>query len=794
MQSSRLDAEFAMRSSSDVFQSPTTMEKCVWNVKNRPLTFLLIVLAVAAVLGGLVYFTTDIFNKPEAQTNIETLEFLKLMNGGYEPNLFNGTWVSDAEILMKDDDGHIVLLDVRNSNKTILASNNTQNVAKCFHYELSADKEYLLIAYHYRKVYRHSFIANYDLINVKTGEQETLLAKSSNNITKARDLQLAKWSPVGQGLALVEQNNIFYISSVSDLKSEKQISFTGGFELINGIPDWVYEEEVFSTNSAMWFSKGATMLAYASFNDTQIPIMQIPLYGIPGSLKYQYPSTFAIHYPKVGTPNPNVELFVNDLQSGSSVEIRPPPDIPLDFILNTVLWSDDANLFVIWMNRIQNEAQLVHYVLDKNTVKIQYVKKFAQINGWLDFSQIPLVGKNNTLAIIYPEKQINGEFYKHVTLVKPGGQLSPLTSGLFVVSELLKWDIKSDYVYFMANTADNPEEEYMYRVLASGKGQMECMTCDKKCKFNAAVMSEDGNYYTHTCSGPNVPEVHIVKTTGEQILEWNGNNDLKEELKPVILPRISFIDVPINDNYTARVKLILPPMLDENADKKYPMLVNTYAGPGSNMAVNKFSLDWNKYFCTSQNVIIAQIDGRGSGRKSNKYLFANYKKLGTYEIEDQIAVAKSLQSRFSFIDASKSAIWGWSYGGYAAGMALAKDDKNIFKCALSVAPVTDWIYYDTIYTERYMGLITENGQGYRNGSLLTHVEKMRDKKYMLIHGTFDDNVHYQQSMMLSAELEHKVILFRQQSYPDESHGLSSVRPHVYRTIGSFFMDCFKGNM
>ncbi|XP_022174012.1 venom dipeptidyl peptidase 4 isoform X2 [Myzus persicae] len=767
-------------------------EKCVWNVKNRPLVFLLILLLVVSVIGALIYFTTDIFNKPQA-LKFDPLEFQRLLSADYEPNLFNGTWVQGDEILMKDDKGDIVLFNVKNLSTTFLANATTKNVANAFQYDLSADKQYLLLAYRYKKVYRHSFTAFYDIINVKTGEQFTLTDENSGN---PWDLQLVKWSPIGHSLAIVDHNNIYYIQDVNNLTSTVQLTFTGGSELYNGIPDWVYEEEIFSSNSATWFSKLGTRVAYASFNDSSVPIMQIPVYGFPGNLAYQYPSIVSIHYPKVGVPNPKVELFVQRLdvigEKPPPILVEPPKEltsVTKNIILNTVVWSDDTNLFAMWMNRIQNKSYLVHYSVVNSAETIQVVT-FGQPGGWLDFTQIPLVGDEHRLAIIYPVRQRNGDDFKHLVVVEPDGKLTAVTNGKFEVLELLKWDVRSNYIYYLANTEENPEEQYLYRVLVKEQSSPECMSCKTECKNHKAEMSAEIDYYALTCSGPNVPEVKIFKTTGEKALDWETNDNLKDLISPITLPRVSFIDVPIGNEFKARVRLILPPAVDESSDVKYPLLINTYAGPGSNLAINKFSLEWNMFFSSSKNVIVAQIDGRGSGRRGNRNTFANYLKLGTYEIEDQIAVTSYLQERFSFIDKSKTAIWGWSYGGYTAAMALTKDDKNVFKCGLSVAPVTDWIYYDSIYTERYMGLLQDDTSGYKNASLLTHAEKLRGKKYMVIHGTYDDNVHYQQSMMLSYELERRVILFRQQTYPDESHGLLSVRNHVYQTIGSYLLDCF----
>ncbi|KRT81809.1 hydrolase, partial [Oryctes borbonicus] len=229
---------------------------------------------------------------------------------------------------------------------------------------------------------------------------------------------------------------------------------------------------------------------------------------------------------------------------------------------------------------------------------------------------------------------------------------------------------------------------------------------------------------------------------------------------------------------------------------KYPMVVNVYGGPDSYQVLEKFSVDWGSYLAVNKSIIYATIDGRGSGLKGDKILFSGYRNLGTVEIEDQISVTKQIQQTVAYVDDTRTAIWGWSYGGYASGLALATDKENVFKCGMSVAPVTDWTLYDSIYTERFMGLPTadDNSYGYESAKLLNKYSGIRDKEYFLIHGTFDDNVHYQQSMLWSKVLEHQDIMFRQQSYPDEDHGLGSVRPHLYHSLENFLDECFIGSV
>ncbi|PNF24642.1 hypothetical protein B7P43_G00739 [Cryptotermes secundus] len=222
------------------------------------------------------------------------------------------------------------------------------------------------------------------------------------------------------------------------------------------------------------------------------------------------------------------------------------------------------------------------------------------------------------------------------------------------------------------------------------------------------------------------------------------------------------------------------------------MLVYVYGGPNSVQISDAFTLGWGAYLTTNRSIIYALIDGRGSGLKGDDMKFSVYRRLGSVEIEDQILVTITLQSRFPYIDQTRTAIWGWSYGGYATAMTLAIDRLAIFKCGASVAPVTSWIYYDSIYTERYMGLpsLEDNQQGYNNSDVTRLVENFRGKQFYLLHGNADDNVHYLQAMELSRALELANILFRQQSYPDENHSLRSVLLHVYTSMDQFWAQCF----
>ncbi|XP_050439500.1 venom dipeptidyl peptidase 4-like [Adelges cooleyi] len=785
------ELDFLIKSSVHNRMPPST-DGLFWKKRNAILYLLFTVCLMISTIGIIVYMTMDTFHHVQYSNimthndlNIDTLVHYKRCS----TVKFNATWISDEDILTEDETGNIISVNVKTNTKSILAYNTMQSVRDNYRFDLSADKKYLLVAYNRTKTYKHSFLAFYDVINVKTGRQVTL--RDSNH--RPRQLMLAKWSPTKASLVIVDNYNIYYISSAAKPNHVYKVTYHGSEDYYTGVPDWVYEEEVFSSNSALWMSTSGSRLAYATFNDTLVKKMHIPMYGVPDTLFDQYSTIISYHYPKVGTPNPVVELFVSPLDVINDLppkQIQPPSNFTNEVILKNVFWSDDSTLFALWMNRIQNEARLVRYVIN-DTVEIEHITEFREPNGWLRLEESTLIGPEHQVAVINPTTQADGDNYHHVCVIDQDGKMWPLTSGQFAVVELIKWDAASNYIYYLATLENKPEEQYMYRVKVKPNSIPKCLTCHTACTYNLAAISKDSTYYAHTCAGPDIPEVNIKKINGEHAMKWDENNELKRKLRDTTLPQVIFKTVPLTDGFEARVRLRLPPALQMSPDKTYPLLVHVYGGPDSNLALSKFVFDSNTYYSVHHDFIIAEIDGRGSGRTGDRILFANYKHFGTGEIQDQIIVAKYLQNNLPYIDKSRTAIWGWSYGGYVAGMTLAKDEENIFKCGLSVAPVTDWMYYDTIYTERFMGLFEDNFEGYRNSSLIYNAKNMKGKDYMLIHGTLDDNVHFQNTAMLSSELQHNGILFQQHVYIDNVHALTKVQNHLYMTISQFLTKCFR---
>ncbi|KAL1491026.1 hypothetical protein ABEB36_011684 [Hypothenemus hampei] len=571
--------------------------------------------------------------------------------------------------------------------------------------------------------------------------------------------------------------------------------------VFNGIPDWVYEEEVFGSNKALWFSDDGTKLAFVRFNDTRVEAMVVPIYGEPGSLYFQYPRANLIKYPKAGTPNPTVTLLLYDFSNSSLNELTVPTELEtMQPILTSIKWATNNSLIAIWTNRVQNRADIVVYENLSNTPTL--IKSVIESSGWVDLFVPPHTSNVGTQMALLLSNNVNSTVgsYRHLAIldITQGDSEEFLTEGTYVVTEVLGWNSLNNLIYYTATDSNDSSIQHVYSVSPTSKA-ITCLSCslkskngDNDCTYNSAEMSKDFSYLVLICNGPSIPDISIVSTESGRILQWTTNEDLATDLAGISLPVKEKFEFPIADGFTAKVMLKLPPNLDRSGNTKYPMLVNVYGGPDTYQVTNKFSIDWGSYLAANKSIIYATIDGRGSGLRGNNLLFAGYRKLGTVEVVDQVNVTRLIQESLPYVDASRTAIWGWSYGGYASGMALAIDTENVFKCGISVAPVTDWALYDSIYTERFMGLPLEddNLAGYKEAQLLQKYAGLKGKRYFLIHGTFDDNVHYQQSMMWAKTLERNDILFRQLSYPDEDHSLLGVRPHLYHSLENFLNECF----
>uniref|UniRef100_A0A8C0VY38 Dipeptidyl peptidase 4 n=1 Tax=Cyanistes caeruleus TaxID=156563 RepID=A0A8C0VY38_CYACU len=620
-------------------------------------------------------------------------------------------------------------------------------------------------------LWRHSFTASYHIYNF-----------SSRSVVFAydgllpNDTQYISWSPVGHKLAYVWNNNVYV--KASPTAEAVQITQNGvENKIFNGIPDWVYEEEMFGTHSALWWSPNGKFLAYASFNDTEVPVIEYSFYSED---TLQYPKTIKIPYPKAGATNPTVKFFIVDttsLSPPSPVEISPPPEIKeRDHYLSVVTWVTDERICLQWLRRIQNFSVLT--VCDFENAAWSFLF-FALIDISLMFKFQPSVPHFAPDNASYYKVFSNTAGYKHIHYIN-SSQVRNIV-----------WDSHCWLVYYISNeNHEMPGGRNLYKVLLESSPKItKCVSCNldqERCQYYSVSFSKDTQYYQLNCLGPGLPMSTLHRSTDDKVLRYlENNNELENSLKDIQMPSKKFGTLSINLWY----QMILPPHFDSS--KKYPLLLDVYAGPCSQKVDKVFRISWATYLASTEQIIVASFDGRGSGYQGDEIMHAINRRLGTYEVEDQIAAARKF-SEMSFVDKGRIAIWGWSYGGYVTSMVLGSG-SGVFKCGIAVAPVSRWQYYDSIYTERYMGLPTANDnlKNYNSSTVMARAEKFKEVEYLLIHGTADDNVHFQQAAQISKALVDAEVDFQAMWYTDKDHSISGrAHKHIYTHMSHFIKQCF----
>jgi len=706
----------------------------------------------------------------------------------FSPPSFNATWATSSELLFRNANGDLVLYDVDSDSPMPIISNTSKILQEASRVmQLSPDGNEVILAYNVAPVYRYSFLARYTAVNIATEEEVPIVPPGI-----ARDqafLQNFVWGPSGTSLAFVYRNDIYYQASLRD--TPRRITDDGVLNIkYHGIPDWVYEEEVFGSSNAIWFSKDNTKMTYVTFDDTAVEVMRVPHYGIPGDPNYQYTRHSQIRYPKPGTTNPTVRVTLLDLNTNLENVYNAPTDIN-EPILKTVKFITNSAIALVWTNRVQTSLRVQRCTAGSNTCTTVF--NYAETDGWIDNIPFFFNDAGNSFITILPQA-VEGVLFKQIVQVTEGvaATINRVNSP-HTVLEILAWG-SDDVIWYKATSVSDSREQHIFS--ANSQGHISCFTCNIRrtdggeCLYNEGTVSTSGDRITINCAGPDVPQIFIYKTNGELLRVWDDGADLSALMANHTLPVTIRAQIPTSLGQTSSDIHIQAPA-DYALRTNVPLLVYVYGGPDTALVTRQWSLDWGSSLVTRWGIAVAHIDGRGSGLRGVANMFALNRRLGTVEVEDQIFGAKYIQDNFPWIDANRTCIWGWSYGGYAASKALA-EGGDVFRCAAAVAPVVDWRFYDTIYTERYMGLprVDDNAEGYATSSLLTDqvAASLRDKSYFLIHGTADDNVHYQHAMLLSRLLQRRDVYFTQMSYTDEDHGLVGVRPHLYHALEKFLQE------
>uniref|UniRef100_A0A098LWW7 Dipeptidyl peptidase 4 n=1 Tax=Opheodrys aestivus TaxID=186591 RepID=A0A098LWW7_9SAUR len=707
------------------------------------------------------------------------------LNGDFQYKSYSMQWMSGHEYVYRNQN-NVFLYNIDDGKESMILSNDTLDNYNSSEAILSPDKKFALLRYNYEKVWRHSYTASYHIYDLNN---RTIITENPLPTT----IQYISWSPVGHKLAYVYQNNVYV--KTTPIASAVEITQNGAEnKILNGLADWVYEEEMFGTHSALWWSPNGSFLAFAEINDTEVPVIEYSFYSED---TLQYPKTIKIPYPKAGAINPTIKLFVVDIlnlpQKNISEIVAPSSIISGDHYLSVVTWVTDERICLQWLRRIQNFSMLTICDYSGGVWQCPKEKEHPEESktGWVGRFQ-PSEPYFASDKISYYKIISDSQGYEHIHYTDSTGKIKPITSGKWEVTDIAA--VTNNSLYFISNEFDGrPGGRHLYKVDLKNDLEKICITCDSKegaCQYYSVSFSPDASYYKLNCYGPGLPYFTLRNSsTDKDVKNLENNDNLRNVLKEIQMPSKTLRNITLHGQ-TFWYQMILPPNFDES--KKYPLLIDVYAGPCSQKADAAFRINWSTYLASSEGIIVASFDGRGSGYQGDKILHAIYRRLGTYEVEDQISAAK-LFSEMSFVDKDRMAIWGWSYGGYVTSMVLGAG-SGVFKCGIAVAPVSRWQYYDSIYTERYMGMPEKNDNldFYENSTVMARAEKFELVDYLLIHGTADDNVHFQQSAQISKALVDAQVDFQAMWYTDKDHGIGGhAHSHIYHHMSHFIKQCFK---
>ena len=649
--------------------------------------------------------------------------------------------------------------DYASGRKTgvIFSSSNYPELTGIFDYELSPDEQKLLIKTQRRAQYRHSYFAQhflYDLID------KTLVK------IEGPDLQEVTFSPDGKYLAFVRSNNLYYWI-ISEQKRVQVTQDGRQNHIINGLTDWVYEEEFGFVQAYQW-SRDSDYLAYLRFDESEVAEFSMDVYG-----QDLYPTQSVFKYPKAGEKNAQVSLHIHQLNRGSTSDID-LTQWPYEYIPR-IKWSKNPDqLAVQLLNRAQNDLVLLQVDMRENQTRVllqEHDEAYVDIHDDLTFL--------NDNSFIWPSEQ---DGWRHLYHYNAQGELiRQLTQGNYDVTAFYGFNPRIGRLYFQSSKRGSIYRD-IYSMNISGTNTVR-FSQDKG--TNEADFSADFSHFIQKYSSVTTPNRFTLNSglNGSELRVLEDNSVLHDLVNRYGLNPKTFDSIYVNGNWL-NTYVIKPKSID--LTKKYPVLMFQYSGPGSQQVADRWNNAndyWHQYL-VDQGLIVVCVDGRGTGLKGRDFKKVTQGKLGLYEVQDQIAAAQQI-AKWSNVNPDKIGIWGWSYGGFMSANCLFQGE-GVFSMAISVAPVTSWRFYDSIYTERYMGLPQDNAQGYDAYAPLDHVSKMNGD-LLLVHGTADDNVHVQNSMRLIDALVKANKPFDWLIYPDKNHGIYGgyTRQHLYRKMTDF---------
>ena len=587
-------------------------------------------------------------------------------------------------------------------------------------------------------------------------------------ITDSKEkVMIPTFSPDGRMCAFVKDNNIWIRKF--DFDTEVQVTKDGALnKILNGTTDWVYEEEFAVTNLMAW-SPDSEYLAYVRTDETEVPEYSMQVYG-----DGLYPSYYNFKYPKAGQKNSTVSVKAYSVQTRDTKHL----DVPMDedsYIPRITFTRNASQLAVMTLNRHQNIFNM-YYVNPKSGVSRLILREENECyvdSEWL--SSIHFLSNGFT----YVSEQ---DGYAHIYLYSPTGVLQKqITQGNWDVTRLIGYDEATKNTYY-ESAEESPLRRAVYKIDA--KGVKTRLTPEEG--TNSAAFSANYAYFVNRYSNANTPmKITVNETKSRKVLRTlQDNAELRERLAQYRFGKKEFFTLTTKSGFELNAWMVKPANFDES--KKYPVMMTQYSGPNSQQVLDSYSFDWEQYLAAN-GIIVVCVDGRGTGARGEAFRKCTYLRMGEKESQDQVEAAQAL-GQYPYVDAGRMAIWGWSFGGYNTLMALSVG-HGTFKVGIAVAPPTDWKYYDTVYTERYMRTPQENFDGYAATSPLKKVKDL-EGKLLLIHGTADDNVHFMQSMEYAEALVQAGKQFDMHVYKDRNHGISggNTRYHLYTKMSNYLFE------
>ena len=625
-------------------------------------------------------------------------------------------------------------------------------------YSFSSDEKRVMLSTESEPVYRYSSLAENYIYDLQS--------KKLTRLSKAGKQKYATFSPAGNQVAFVRDNNLF----VTDVSSgdERAITSTGKVnELIHGGSDWVYEEELELVRAFEWSPNGGK-IAYLSFNEANVPEYNMQVWND------LYPTDYRFKYPKAGEKNSIVGLSIYDLKSGKTLTVD--VDKEEDQYIPRIGWTPDGQLYYMRLNRLQNKLDLF-YVNAETGSKTKVLTETT--NTYLELDQEVITFTPDGEHFIFSSER---DGYKHIYLYQKNGEpVRQLTQGNWEVDEVLGVSDKGIIYYTAAEMS--PMERQLYSINLKGK-KKKLLT--PEAGTHTIDMSQDFTFfidYYSTLNSPPVVSLHRA-SDGRKVKVLEDNQRLKDEIAKIDITPATFFKAKNSEGTELNGWMIKPANFDKN--KKYPVLMHVYGGPGSQTVLDSWrgpNYFWHQMLA-QQGYIVVSIDNRGTGARGANFQKGTYAQLGKLETQDQIDMGKYMAS-LPYVDAGRIGIWGWSYGGYMSSLAILKGN-DVFKAAIAVAPVTTWRFYDTIYTERYLKTPQENPEGYDDNSPTKFADQLKGN-YLLVHGTGDDNVHFQNAVTMQNALIANNKQFESFYYPNRNHGIYGgyTRLHLYTLMTDF---------